>query len=84
MVADSRTRIVPLIVETGIVCAASGPKTYWRDRNVEFAAVAVCAWVLLVIAEPMRVATPAIRSAPVVSVHVPNAGVIGAAPVWGR
>jgi hypothetical protein len=84
LVADSRTRIVPLIVDTGIVWAASGPKTYWRERNVEFAAVALCAWVLLVIADEMRVATPAIRSAPVVSVQVPKAGVIGAAPVWGR
>ena len=73
-VANHRLRVLP----------ENGPNTYWRDRNVEFAAVAVCAWVLLDIAEPMRVATPAIRSAPVVSVHVPNAGVIGAAPVWGR
>jgi hypothetical protein len=71
-------------VETGIVCAASGPNTYWRERNVEFTAVAVCACVLLVMADEMRVATPAIRSAPMVSVHVPNAGETGAAPVCGR
>ena len=34
--------------------------------------------------DEMRVATPTIRSAPVVSVHVPKAGEIGAAPVCGR
>jgi hypothetical protein len=76
LVADSRTRIVPLIVLAPRETPTSGAETYIRDRNVELAAVAVWACVLLVIDDEIFVVTAFNRSAPVVSVHVENAGVL--------